>query len=255
MLGTQISPTTIASNSRRLCQRFRMPMAVCWWGVSERNPRATATLPTEPFPSLTKDFAERLRSSLLNTTMPHNHSIEIKTVADDQSTGFVLCLIGPSDNAPIRAMVGDREYYVRMGNGTARRTLSDPRHDDAPCPARLGASHLAIESARCRRPSWDPIRSYQRWTGHGRNRAPSVGTARAIVEIFGARIASADGFADMSHLNPGQNIAIYSGNASLVIHPVDIAIQFGSLIIDQIGESRAIEIDARWYCEGQSENG
>jgi hypothetical protein len=92
---------------------------VLLWGIkTDRNERAIALKPiTDCF-----GFQGVLKKSLLHAVQPSVDGVLVDVILSDneESAGYVRCLIPPSDAAPHRAMLAGREYYKRSTEGFYR---------------------------------------------------------------------------------------------------------------------------------------
>ncbi|HVI69751.1 MAG TPA: ATP-binding protein [Magnetospirillaceae bacterium] len=188
-----------------------------------------------------EDFAERLRTALLDTVMPQNAAIRIDVLRNSRGNGYVKCLIPASDNAPHRAMLAEREYWIRADGRSAR------------------LEHYQIRDmmARRSRPDLDlelivmPVRPREvKLTVYLQN----VGRALAMhagwfMLIKNATIVSCENCSDRTGLNNGSATVEFTRAVGTVIHPNETQFYTATVVLQKIDPNRHAEVDIKWYCE------
>jgi Putative DNA-binding domain len=215
------------------------------WGIETRRVASTdVAIGIRPITDA-EEFAERLRTSLLDTTMPFNKGVRMKALNDSVGAGVVVCLVPESDHGPLRAMKAEREYWVRMDGRSARMEHYQIR--DMMMRRALPNLELGVLHDRTDQPE-----------GHIKVRftLSNTGTAiakhlAAFIEVLDGNITAVDGLHDVSALNGGLQMASYIGQTS-VLHPVDIALSLGSMIVVPTTDSGKVTFKIKWYCEGMT---
>jgi hypothetical protein len=187
------------------------------------------------------EFAERLRDSLLNALIPQNSDVRIETLRNRLGNGFVKCLIPPSEGGPYRAVLADREYWIRMDGRSARLEHYQIRD----MMMRHALPDLQIKVDADRSDSSEQITLNFWFINSGKAVAKYAGWF-AILE--NASIESAIRCTQNS-LNPGMVCADYHSTLGVVVHPNDINHQTGSLVVKPVDPSAPIMVKVKWYCE------
>jgi Putative DNA-binding domain len=216
------------------------------WGVSTKktNGRDAAS---SSFPIHHADeFAERLRDSLLDTTMPANHQVQIRALVNRLGNGYVVCLVPQSAHSPLRSMIAGREYWVRMDGRS--RSMEHYQIRDMMLSRAVPDLLLTPNKSGDILPA-DQIKIDFAWLNSGLALAKYVG---AFMRIEGATIVSTLGdIENLGNLNPFPAISHYGGT-HLVVHPNGIRANMGSVVILPEPGSIEIRLLAKWYCENMT---
>jgi Schlafen, AlbA_2 len=218
------------------------------WGVSTRRRDGRDYAAGVKSIQNVEDFAERLRTSLLDTIIPQNPGIRIGVIKNRQGNGYVKCLIPASEHRPHRAMLAEREYWIRMDGRTLRlehyqirdmmtRHANPDLHvgmtgDDSSLPPGQAKIHFRLYN------TGKAVAKYAGWFARFEN----------------ATIVMTDGCNDLTQLNEGRATVSHDVPVGAVIHPNGISTHAGTVIVQAI-EGTEIRLSLRCYCEGMTTRG
>jgi len=214
------------------------------WGVStRRRDGRDYAAGIKPIHGV-EDFAERLRTSLLDTIIPQNPGIRVGVIKNRLGNGYIKCLIPVSEYRPHRAMLAEREYWIRM-DGRALRLehyqirdmMSRNANPDLHVDVARGDSELLPGQAEI----------HFRLSNTGRTVAKYAGW---FAHFENAIIVSVEDCLDLTKLNKGQARVGYNATDT-VIHPNGIAIHAGIVVVQAI-KGVEISFHLRYYCEGMA---
>jgi hypothetical protein len=218
------------------------------WGVyTRRRDGRDYAAGVKPIQNV-EDFAERLRTSLLDTIIPQNPGIRVGVIKNRLGNGYVKCLIPMSDHRPHRAMLAEREYWIRMDG----RTLRLEHYQIRDMMTRRANPDLHVGLA-----SDDSILP----PGQAKIHFRLFNTGRAVAKYAGwfaqfenATIVMAHDCTDLTELNDGRPTVGHNVNVGAVIHPNGISTHAGTVIVQAI-EGTEIKLSVRCYCEGMVTRG
>lgn len=217
------------------------------WGISTKKiDGRDAASSLKPIAHV-EEFAERLRDSLLDATMPKNHKVKIKTVKNREGNGFVICLIPSGDDLPVRAMLADREYFTRMDGRNMR--LEHYQIRDLMLRRNHPDLSLSIKTSLNDLPDGQ-IRLTFSFMNEGKTLAKFCGWFLQAIDF---KVISLSGCRDESTANDGVTCIAYDGGFNTVIHPNGIENQVGVVVLDRTHYiSGLVMVGVKWYCEDMS---
>lgn len=245
------SNATLDESDRRQFSRALSGFAnsdggVLLWGIkTDKQDRAQRLKPITGI----SEFVGVLKKSILNSTQPVVDGVLIDMIPSggDPTVGYVKCLIPPSDKAPHRAMLEDREYFKRTTEGFYRLEHFDLEDMFGRRPHPSLTLHLELRS----RPGDDPHEELHfGFVNVGRGIAKYVGFVcrfESGVQIAGAR----GGPWDATAANNGMPTVTYAEN-SAVIHPTGIVNFVGHAIVRRSEKSQPLRVQISWYCENMT---
>lgn len=216
------------------------------WGISTRK-RSGRDYASALKPITGVDvFAESFRDSLIDSVVPRNHKVQIKTIRNRQGNGFVVCMIPASDDVPVRAMNADREYWVR----TDGRTMKLEHYQIKDMIMRHAHPDLELDVITSEQdlPS-DQIKIAFRLHNRGKSLAKFWGY---FIQTQPITLVAVDQCNNISYLNPGTTAVSNDGGFNSVIHLNNIRIGVGSMTVRKITNIQNLTIHAKWYCEDMS---
>lgn len=188
------------------------------------------------------EFAERLRTYLLDAVMPSNPLVRIKTLKNRLGNGFVICLIPPANDVPVRSMIGQREYWIRSDG----RNIKLEHYQIKDMMLRHSYPDLQFNISTTNKTTAQKyIEINFSFTNTGKAIAKYCGW---FIQIPNAKVHKVEDCTDASGLNQG-GAYITKDLGSSVIHPNGINHRVGSVLIDRSTMSGVMLILAKWYCE------
>ena len=188
-------------------------------------------------------FAERLRSSLIDVLMPQNPGVRIEAVRNRLGNGYIKCFVPESGNPPHRSMV-DREYWVRLDG----RSVKMEHHLIRDMMSRRAHPNLDMHIDH-EYPDLEDIRLNVSFTFQNTGRALAK-YAGWLALFDNARIRGHEpGVHDVTAINNGRPSASWSAQPATVVHPNNIGIRVGQVILEPHNSSIPITVHLSWYCE------
>lgn len=188
------------------------------------------------------EFAERLRSYLLDAVLPSNPAVRVKTIKNRQGNGFAICLVPPAQDVPVRSMTPPREYWIRSDGRNVKLEhyqIKDMmfRH------AHPDLMFLVTSSTRGLPPEQVELQFSFINTGKAIAKYPGWFTIIQSVSVVSVRDCD-----DASSINTGGAYLTKDLRAA-VIHPNGIQHNVGKAVIDRSELEGRMIIQAKWYCE------
>jgi hypothetical protein len=216
------------------------------WGIATRKADGREQAERiQPIASV-QDFAERLRSSLLETTSPVNHKVRVKPLSNQDGQGIVVCLVPPGESVPYRSMRGAREYWVRMDGRTNRM------------------EHFQIRDMMLRSAVPELVLAFSVVGGSGqegrvriRCQLQNVGRAVAkyagfFVRLQGGSVGTvSQALVDTSELNATASVQ-FTMPAGQVLHPAPAPAVFAGDIDIVVLKGQPLCLHGDVYCEGMA---
>jgi hypothetical protein len=216
------------------------------WGVSTRRKNgADYASALKPIINVNV-FAESLRDSLIDSVVPRNHKVQIKSIANRQGNGFVVCMIPASDDVPVRAMNAYREYWARADGRSMK--LEHYQIKDMMLRHSLPDLELEITASEVNLPQ-DQIKIMFKLINKGKSLAKFWGY---FIQTQNIELTAVEQCSDVSNLNPGTTAISNDGGSNSVIYPNKIRVGVGSVTVRKAINTQNLAIHARWYCEDMS---
>lgn len=216
------------------------------WGISTRKKSGRDCAFSLKAISNVNAFAESLRDSLLDSTIPRNHRVVIKTIANMRGNGFVVCMIPAADEVPIRAMNAEREYWIR----TDGRNMKLEHYQIKDMMLRHAYPDLDFEiSVTEENIATDQVMLSFKFHNRGKALAKYWGY---FIKMPHVELVDIRECIDVSHLNPGTTTVSGDGGFNSVIHPNNIKLGVGSIIIRKNLVVQNMAVHVSWYCENMS---
>lgn len=188
------------------------------------------------------EFAERLRSYLLDAVMPSNPAVQISTIKNRQGNGFAVCHIPPAQDVPVRSMMTPREYWIRsdgrnikLEHYQIRDMMFRHAHPDLLFFVTASTKDLLPEQ----------VELQFSFINKGKAIAKYPGWFAVIQAVSVVRVRDCT---DASDINTGGSYFTKDLGA-IVIHPNGILHNVGNVVIDRSELEIKMVIQAKWYCE------